>query len=84
MSSLLQKNHSTKENVLEQEQSEDNELFPCPECGKMTIKRIKSDCTLRDGTFVPNLEFYYCSTCHAKLYDDAAMQKIEIFREKMQ
>jgi len=66
MSSFLQKNHST----------------PCPECGKMTIKQIKSDCTLQDGTFVPNLEFYYCSSCHSKLYDDAAMQKIESVRGK--
>ena len=43
----------------------------------------RKQCTpvLNDGTFIPNLEYYYCSSCHAKFYGDAAMEIIELARQ---
>ena len=41
------------------------------------MKKIKSDCTLSDGTFIPDLEYFYCASCHSRFYDDAAMTRIE-------
>jgi len=41
------------------------------------MKKIKSDCTLSDGTFIQNLEYFYCSSCHFRFYDDAAITRIE-------
>jgi len=51
--------------------------LPCPECGQIAMKKIKSDCTLSDGTFIQNLEYFYCSSCHFRFYDDAAITRIE-------
>lgn len=78
MSSFHQKNHLIENNLL----SNTETLYPCPECNKVTMKRIQSDCILNDGTFIPNLEYYYCSSCHAKFYDDAAMEIIELARQE--
>jgi len=51
--------------------------LPCPECGQVEMKKIKADCTLSDGTFIPDLEYFYCSSCHSRFYDDAGMARIE-------
>ena len=57
------------------------EPLPCPECGQIEMEKIKADCTLSDGTFIQNLEYFYCSSCHSRFYDDAAMTRIEKQRE---
>ena len=59
----------------------DFEPIPCPECGQLAMKKIKANCTLSDGTIIPDLEYFYCSSCHSKFYDDAAMAMIEKKRE---
>ncbi len=72
MSLSLQKKRS-----IDKKLSKELEALPCPECEQLAMKKIKSDCTLSDGTFIQNLEYFYCSSCHAKFYDNAAMVKIE-------
>lgn len=61
----------------------DFDSLPCPECGQVVMKKIKTDCTLSDGTFIPEMEYFCCSSCHAKFYDDAAMARIEKQRENL-
>lgn len=78
MSSFLQKNHLTENGVLEKKEK----LFPCPECGNITMQLVQVDCTLNDGTYIPNLEYYFCSSCQSKFYHDAAMEKIETVRQR--
>lgn len=73
MSLSLQKKHLIDRKKIAKEL----ESLPCPECGQVTMKKIKRDCTLLDGTFIPELEYFYCSSCHSKFYDDVAMAKIE-------
>jgi YgiT-type zinc finger domain-containing protein len=52
----------------------------CPTCGHETLKRIRRDWK---GSFkgepyeVPDLEYLECSRCGEKIYDRAAMRKIE-------
>ena len=76
MSSFIQKNRSTEGDIaLEQEIS-----LPCPECGQISMRRMQSDCALRDGTFIPNLHFYFCSSCQSRFFDDASMKAIEAVR----
>ena len=72
MSLSLQKKRSIEKKI-----SKGLEALPCPECGQLAMRKIKSDCTLSDGTLIQNLEYFYCSLCRAKFYDDAAMAKIE-------
>ena len=59
------------------------EPLPCPECGKVSMKKIRANCTLADGTFISDLEYFYCSSCHSNFYDDAAMARIEKDRESL-
>jgi len=52
----------------------------CPTCGSSDIKKVKRDWT---GNFkgqqyiVPSLEFYECPHCGERIFDRAAMRKIE-------
>jgi uncharacterized protein with PIN domain len=82
MSLYHQKNQFNEIDLLEEKREVEEEMLPCPECNQISMNRTRSDCTLMDGTFIPNLEYYYCSSCHSKFYDDAAMGKIELVRGK--
>ncbi|MFH0979987.1 MAG: YgiT-type zinc finger protein [Planctomycetota bacterium] len=58
------------------------EIKTCPSCGSARIKRVRRDWTgkLRDQTYnVPNLEFFACPDCGEKVYDGAAMRRIESY-----
>ena len=63
--------------LIDKKLSTDFEPLRCPECDQVEMKKIKSDCTLSDGTFIPDLEYFYCASCHSRFYDDAAMTRIE-------
>lgn len=57
-------------------------VLPCPECGRLAMKRVRGPCTLRDGTVIPDLERLQCSSCRANFFDDAAMRSIAEFRQR--
>jgi len=59
------------------------EPLPCPDCGKVSLIRVKNDCTLLDGTVVPNLERLQCSSCKANFFDVPAMDAISAHRRKI-
>ncbi len=52
----------------------------CPTCGSRRIRRVRRDLA---GEFegrvytVPDLEFFECPACGEKVFDKAAMRKIE-------
>lgn len=69
--------------LIDKKLSTDFETLPCPECGQIEMKKIKIDCTLSDGTFIQNLEYFYCSSCHSRFYDDAGMTRIERQRKSL-
>jgi len=54
----------------------DERLYKCPECGAKTMIRVRSDCLLQDGTFVPDLERWQCAECKANFFDSKAMDTI--------
>ncbi len=52
----------------------------CPTCGSDTIELVVKDITrkYKGQTYtVPAIAFYECSNCGEKVYDRAAIQKIE-------
>jgi YgiT-type zinc finger domain-containing protein len=54
----------------------------CPNCGSEKLKKVCQDWTgnYRGQTYiVPELEYYECPNCGEKLYDRAAMRKIEAY-----
>ncbi len=57
--------------------------LPCPTCGSLAMKRIRGDCTLQDGTVVPDLERFQCRQCQENFFDDAAMRAITDFRQSV-
>ena len=57
-----------------------SEPLPCPECGKVRMKRIIETCRLHDGIKVKRLRHYKCSSCGARFFDDDAMQAIRSSR----
>lgn len=61
----------------------DTEGLPCPECGKVTLRWVRNDCRLLDGTVVPNLERIQCASCGGNLFDLAAMRRIREVRESL-
>jgi len=71
-------NQNNKNEVLHEKEY----ILPCPECGQVAMKHVEKDCTLKDGTYIPNLIFLYCSSCQSKFYDNSAMEMIESFRQK--
>ena len=62
----------------------DTEGLSCPECGKETLVWEFGDCTLLDGTVVPNLEYMHCTMCGENLFDLQAMQRIREVRKNLQ
>jgi hypothetical protein len=57
-------------------------VLPCPECGKLAMKRVRGPCTLRDGTVLPELERLQCNNCRANFFDDNAMWAVAEFRRR--
>ncbi len=57
--------------------------FPCPECGQINLVWVTGDCTLLDGTVVPNLKRLQCSSCQEDFFDHNAMGVIEAHRRKI-
>ena len=54
----------------------------CPTCGSDKIESVVKDVTrkYKGQTYtVPAVEFYVCSNCGEKVYDRAAIQKIEAY-----
>ena len=57
-------------------------LKTCPTCGSDKIQQVVKDVTRKykgQTYIVPAVEFYECSNCGEKVYDRAAMQKIEAY-----
>lgn len=54
----------------------------CPECSEQSLRRVRTSCTLLDGTEVANLTRYHCSSCQADLFDLAAMCEIRKHRSR--
>ncbi len=57
--------------------------FPCPECGQISLVWVTGDCTLLNGTVVPNLKRLKCSSCLEDFFDHIAMGVIEAYRRKI-
>lgn len=58
------------------------EVTKCPTCGSNKIKKTRRDwCGVyqKETYSVPDLEFYECPNCGEKVYDSAAMRKIETY-----
>ncbi len=70
------------EKAIRSKTTDETEKFSCPECGKNTMRRERSDCPLLDGTLVKNLDRYHCSSCGTDLFDCAAMREIRRQRGK--
>ncbi len=52
----------------------------CPSCGSGKIKKVRRDWTGKcqgQSYVVPALEFHECPVCNERIYDRAAMRKIE-------
>ncbi|MGD0655192.1 MAG: hypothetical protein ABSA16_12665 [Thermoguttaceae bacterium] len=54
-----------------------SEPFPCPECGKIEMVSVIETCHLADGLTIKRLRHYKCRSCAARLFDDAAMHRIQ-------
>jgi hypothetical protein len=52
-------------------------VITCPECGKKSLRRVRKDYQMPDGSIIENLERFQCSSCLANFFDDAAMQVLE-------
>ncbi|MGD0655810.1 MAG: hypothetical protein ABSA16_15840 [Thermoguttaceae bacterium] len=61
-----------------------NEPFPCPECGKIEMASVVETCQLADGLTIKRLRHYKCRSCGARLFDDAAMHRIQQYRAEHQ
>ncbi len=57
-------------------------VLTCPECGERAMRRVAGPCHLLDGTSIPVLERFQCSSCQANFFDNDAMKTIDAFREK--
>ena len=58
------------------------QIKTCPTCGSDQIRRVERNVTrkYKEQTYlVPALEFYECPICGEKIYDSAAMRKIEAY-----
>lgn len=54
-----------------------SEPFPCPECGKTEMVSVTETFHLTDGPTIKRLHHYKCRSCTARLFDDAAMHRIQ-------
>ena len=55
-------------------------LSVCPTCGEKNLKKVRRTVSgTRQGKrySVPGVEFYECPDCGEKIYDPAAMRRIE-------
>jgi hypothetical protein len=57
-----------------------SEPFPCPECGKIELVSVVETCQLGDGLIIKRLRHYKCRSCGTRLFDDAAMHQIQLYR----
>jgi hypothetical protein len=57
-----------------------SEPFPCPECRKIEMVTIVEKCQLADGLIIKRLSYYKCRSCGTRLFDDAAMHRIQEYR----
>jgi transcription elongation factor Elf1 len=60
------------------------ETFSCPECGKIEMASVVETCQLADGFAIKRLCHYKCRCCGARLFDDAAMHRIQQYRAEHQ
>jgi DNA-directed RNA polymerase subunit RPC12/RpoP len=54
-----------------------SEPLPCLDCGKTELVTVVETCRLADGLTVKKLRHYKCRSCGARLFDDAAMHRIQ-------
>lgn len=54
-----------------------SEPLPCPECRKTELVSVVETCRLADGLTVKRLRRYRCRFCGARLFDAAAMHRIQ-------
>ena len=54
-----------------------SEPLPCPECGKVELVSVVEICRLTDGLTVKRLRHYKCRSCGTRLFDDAAIHRIQ-------
>jgi transposase-like protein len=59
-----------------------SEPLQCPECGEDRMVRVVENCRLNDGLTVRRLAHFKCLSCQSRFFDDAAMRRIQIEREK--
>ena len=57
-----------------------SEPFPCPECGKVSMRRKIENCKLEDGFIIRRLKHYKCLSCGSRFFDDDAMHRIQAER----
>ena len=54
--------------------------FPCPECGKDSMKRKIENYKLEDGSIIRRLKHYKCLSCGSRFFDDDAIHRIQAER----
>ncbi len=62
-------------------------LTICPTCGSDKIKKVRRNLhnTVHGQNYVvPNLEFHECPNCEERVFDQAAMRKIESYSPSFQ
>jgi predicted RNA-binding Zn-ribbon protein involved in translation (DUF1610 family) len=57
-----------------------SEPFSCPECGKVELISVTETCQLADGLTIKRLRHYKCRSCGTRLFDDAAMHRVQEYR----
>jgi len=60
-----------------QREAQMSDLLPCPECGALELFKTVENCRLDDGLSIKRLRFFKCRACGAKLFDDAAVHRIQ-------
>jgi hypothetical protein len=60
-----------------QKEAPTSEPFPCHECGKSEMVSVVESFRLTDGPTIKRLRHYKCRSCGARLFDDAAMHRIQ-------
>ncbi len=56
------------------------EDFPCPECDKPTLRRVREQFDSPGGTHLEDLERIRCLSCGEEFFDIEAMRLIEAAR----
>jgi len=64
-------------------EEEKRETLYCPSCGKESVRWVRGDCRLQDGTMIPDLERWQCGDCGENLFDVPAMRRIREIRERL-